>query len=332
VKIPLDELYCGSINSNKLFSYAMLYEHLFSADMDKFRLQGAYNNINYILIGGIIEALTGSTYENAVSKIMCQEGMFNTEFVSSCTSHEDDFGNAVAMSPFLFPAFGACGGLDDIIDFGRLFLSSDKIIARSILSQKIVFMEKYRRGSAMIYGNSGAWFFKTGNQGTLYFHNGFSPRYSNVIAVIPESNLGIYVAVEQHKSYVPEMLMNILAMYYQDLHYDSKGTIKQYDKLNRISEMRSLWGAKKTTNSFTLANLEGQYHSHILGDFSVVSHSGVFYINIFDLRYEVKEKNHVVFFYFFYLGIFVGISALDDNHIVLTNLSQSIDYVCQKKQ
>lgn len=154
-----------------------------------------YYNGNYFLAGAVLEALTGTTYEQAMSRLLLRPwGMTATTFVEP----EDltpgvENGSEVPRKPYprgRRPSGGLCSSAADLLTFGEHLLDSADLLGQ---------VRRVRTATAdpMRYGLG--WAIAPSEQ--LYL-NGRLPGYRTVLMLLPDHEL-VAVALTANTNALP---------------------------------------------------------------------------------------------------------------------------------
>lgn len=141
-----------------------------------------YYNGNYFLAGAVLEALTGTTYESAMSRLLLRPwGLTATSFVApDGLTPGIEYGSPVPSATYprgRRPSGGLCSSAADLLSFGEHLLASADLLAQ-------VGRARTTPDDPMRYGLGWA----IGPSEQLYL-NGRLPGYRTALMLVPEHEL-----------------------------------------------------------------------------------------------------------------------------------------------
>jgi CubicO group peptidase (beta-lactamase class C family) len=182
--------------------------------------KAVYSNLNYMVLGAVIEAVTGQSYESYVTENILQPlGMSQTAFVYSPAMAEHEAVGTLSVihfyTPFLpvlldtntvirerqgkmlwlqrvyidaTPSTGLIGSASDVGRFMLMYLNGGTLEGISILKPETVEMMTntkpfYQAGLGWIVGQTSV--------GNYLEHTGGGPGFATFMRLYPEKNLGV---------------------------------------------------------------------------------------------------------------------------------------------
>lgn len=184
--------------------------------------QAVYSNYNYMLLGAVIEAVSGESYESYITAhILKPLGMSHTSFVYSTEMSEHEAAGSLPvvhfytpLLPFLLdtnalvrerqrnilwfqrlyidvtPSTGLVGPAPDVARLMTAYLNNGVIDGTAILSPESV---SELTSTAGIDGHGLGWFVGDLNGKRYLEHAGGGPGFATEMMLIPESKLGIAI-------------------------------------------------------------------------------------------------------------------------------------------
>lgn len=160
-----------------------------------------YSNANYILLGAIIEHITGSTYEKYIHTHIFEK--------LHMTASDFDFSGAVAMPYRYFfgipveyefkgtrDEISAAGITSSVKDIGRYLsaiLRKDSILVSSQEYEHLFNLISSGSNQVGTYGWMTASVNKNGKEIKFLYHDGLAPGFHSVMILFPEQRYGIMV-------------------------------------------------------------------------------------------------------------------------------------------
>lgn len=184
--------------------------------------KAVYSNLNYMLLGSVIEVVTGQTYESfIVENILQPLGMSRTDFVytSAMVEHEaagtlpvvhfytplmptlldasalirERHGKLFWMNRFYIeatPSTGLIGSASDVAKFMLMYFNRGTLNGQLILSpESIATLTE----TAPIDGRGLGWYIGETNGERYIDHAGGGPGFATIMRLYPESGIGIAV-------------------------------------------------------------------------------------------------------------------------------------------
>ena len=163
-----------------------------------------YNNWGYVLLGQLVESLTGRGYVDVVrERLLGRLSMLGATFgdVShSTTGHisERDWTNAVnpwSMPGVMRPAGGLAGNIRDLMKYGKLHLDGEECpftAQRNVIRRcHVPYPERF--GNPCFRAGAG-WFIKYGDHGEeVLLHEGAGIGHRSLIMLVPGKRVGMYL-------------------------------------------------------------------------------------------------------------------------------------------
>jgi D-alanyl-D-alanine carboxypeptidase len=184
--------------------------------------QAVYSNLNYMVLGAVIEAVSGQTYESIITQNILQPlGMSQTSFVYSSTMVEhaaagtlpivhfytpllptlldtnelirERDGKLLWMNRFYIeatPSTGLIGPASDVAKFMLMYLNRGTLKEAQVLSPESIstLME-----TAPVDGRGLGWLIGESNGESYIDHAGGGAGFATIMRLYPESNLGIAI-------------------------------------------------------------------------------------------------------------------------------------------
>jgi len=181
-----------------------------------------YSNLNYMVLGAVIESITGQSYENTITEnVLKPLGMYQTAFVYSATMAEHEAAGTLPVVHFftpLLPAFldtnalirerqgnmfwfkrvyvdvtpstGLIGPAPDVARFMLAYLNGGALDGGSILKPETVDLMTH---TAPLDGHGLGWFVSQAPNNFYLEHTGGGPGFATVMRLYPEKGLGVAV-------------------------------------------------------------------------------------------------------------------------------------------
>lgn len=179
-------------------------------------VKAEFSNTNYLLLGYIIEEVTGQPYKgNVLLRIIKKAGLKNTNYFSKINPQKKEAfsykltdGQWVKAEEWHESVAGAAGGLQstpsDLTQFIRA-LFDGKIITKSSLDEMIKM--------DMGYG-SGIFQFPFGER-RFYGHNGAIEGFTTIVGYYPTENLSISITSNAIDYDINDIVLGVLSSYYK---------------------------------------------------------------------------------------------------------------------
>lgn len=221
----------------------VLKEHLpnFSTLEYEPNTRAVYSNLNYMVLGAVIEAVSGQTYDAYISENILQPlGMSHTGFVytSAMAAHEAAGTLPVVhyytpLMPFLLdprqlvrewegkllwmnrfyieatPSTGLIGPASDVAKFMQMYLNRGTLDGELILSPESVAA---LTETAPTDGRGLGWYVGNSNSERYLEHMGGGPGFATTMRIYPESNTGIAIlanGTDLDRAGLADLLKNI---------------------------------------------------------------------------------------------------------------------------
>jgi D-alanyl-D-alanine carboxypeptidase len=184
--------------------------------------QAVYSNLNYMVLGAIIEAASGQTYESYITEHILQPlGMAQTSFVYSPAMAEHEAAGTLSVvhmyTPLLptllnpgalireragkllwlnrfsieaTPSTGLIGSAPDVARFMRMVLNQGTLDGEAVLSPDSVSL---LTETAPIDGRGLGWFVVESNGERYLEHMGGGAGFATTMRIYPEAGLGIAI-------------------------------------------------------------------------------------------------------------------------------------------
>lgn len=182
--------------------------------------KAAYSNLNYMVLGTVIEAVTGQSYENYVTENILQPlGMSQTAFVYSSTMAEHEAAGTLPVVHFYTPMLpalldtsalirerqgklfwfqrvyidvtastGLIGPTPDVARFMMAYLNDGTLDGVSILKPETISL---MTNTAPLNGVSLGWIVGQNPANFYLEHTGGGPGFATFMRLYPEKDLGI---------------------------------------------------------------------------------------------------------------------------------------------
>ncbi|MFE8702273.1 serine hydrolase domain-containing protein [Cytobacillus sp. FJAT-54145] len=187
-----------------------------------------YNNFGYVILGGVIEKVTGERYEQYIKDhILTPIGMSQTDFgYNESTQPVKAIGymsDKYEVAPFVHPTFSHAGGalsstLHDLY-LWTLALEGNKILSEN--SKKLMFSQSYT-GATLMPGQAYGYGVYVIDEEKMY-HPGYIDGFSSNIFRDTETDLVVIGLSNMHDSILP-MLPSML----QDFSYRAENSYLGY--------------------------------------------------------------------------------------------------------
>lgn len=163
-----------------------------------------YNNWGYVLLGQIVESLTGRRYLDVVrERLLDPLSMLGATFgnvAHSTAGHivEGDWTNAVnpwTMPSVMRPAGGLAGNIRDLMKYGKLHLDGEEypFTAQQSVIRRCHVPYPERFGNPCFRAGAG-WFLKYGDHGEeVHLHEGAGIGHRSLIMLVPEKRVGMFL-------------------------------------------------------------------------------------------------------------------------------------------
>jgi len=202
----------------------VLKKHLPEFNTLKFEpgTKAVYSNLNYMVLGAIIESVAGQTYESYITANILQPlGMSHTSFVYTPAMAEHESAGTLPVVHFYTPLLptlldskalirerrgkflwlnrvyidatpstGLIGSAPDVARLMMAYLNSGSLNGKLILHPESVSL---LTDTAPIDGHSLGWFVGQSNGGRYLEHMGGGPGFATIMRVYPEKGLGIAI-------------------------------------------------------------------------------------------------------------------------------------------
>jgi CubicO group peptidase (beta-lactamase class C family) len=184
--------------------------------------QAIYSNLNYMVLGAVIEAVSGQTYESYIDENILQPlGMTQTSFLYSPSMAEhaaagsqpvvhfytpllpamldpralirERDGKSLWMNRFYIeatPSTGLIGPASDVAKFMRMYLNDGTLDGESILRPESIAM---LTDTTPIETRGLGWYINESNGERYIDHAGGGAGFATIMRIYPERNLGIAV-------------------------------------------------------------------------------------------------------------------------------------------
>ncbi|UJH67292.1 serine hydrolase [Muricauda sp. SCSIO 65647] len=189
-----------------------------------FRLDFNYNNVMYVVAGKIIEKVSGLAWSEFLrTKIFDPLGMKNSSTtISELTKSADHALPHIANKPIqprsvdnAAPAGAINSTIDDMLIWLQMYLNEGGIFEKKIISKETfetITSPKIIIGDRGSEGYGFGWYIGYENKQKVIFHGGGMPGYKSMVALYPESRLGIVVLTNKISS-INEGLINMISTY-----------------------------------------------------------------------------------------------------------------------
>lgn len=194
--------------------------------------RGEYSNTNYILLGYIIEKLTGESYaENLRTRIAKKAGLKNTHIGSKINPKDneaysysfDGFRWIVEDETDMSLPGGAGAIVSNTADLIKFIdaLFNNKLVSEASLSKMTAIQDGYGMGifQAPFYEKKG------------YTHNGGIDGFSSSLVYFPDDKLEVALLMNGLAYQMNDIMIGILSIY-----YDKKYTIPEFKKPVQLPE------------------------------------------------------------------------------------------------
>ena len=277
-----------------------------------------YNNFSYLLIGLIIQNVTGLSWRTYITDNIIR--MANLTNTSPCIS---DYKNKAVASPYLFNQPGhkisvkkqdntmhAAGGLvstsRDMADWLRLFINDGSASEQQSinpeyirLAKKTLVADTGRMGPFQRYGYAWGWLVGNFNDESFYFHFGNYTGLGCMMSFMPEQKIGVFVFVNEGVAGLYLSALVTTYVYNQLLEKENEPEItamimNMVNKTFAETEVKTLTIAPEKSLPF---RLPGQFVSDPYGDldFSVKNDSVMAQMgNLFSPLYQGDSTNHFI--------------------------------------
>jgi CubicO group peptidase (beta-lactamase class C family) len=184
--------------------------------------QAVYSNLNYMVLGAVIEAVSGESYESYITEHILQPlGMSHTSFVYSPAMEGDEAAGTLPVvhmyTPLLptlldpgalirersgkllwlnrfsieaTPSTGLIGSAPDVATFMRMYLNHGTLDGVSILSPESVSM---LTDTAHVDGRGLGWAVGESNGERYLEHMGGGAGFATTMRIYPEAGIGIAI-------------------------------------------------------------------------------------------------------------------------------------------
>jgi CubicO group peptidase (beta-lactamase class C family) len=184
--------------------------------------QAVYSNLNYMVLGAIIESVSGQSYESFIAEYILQPlGMSHTSFVYSPAMAEHEAAGTLPVvhlyTPLLptlldpgalirerdgkllwlnqfsieaTPSTGLIGSAPDVAKFMMMYLNHGTLDGEAVLSPESVAM---LTDTAPIDSRGLGWFVGESNGERYLEHMGGGAGFATTMRIYPESGLGIAI-------------------------------------------------------------------------------------------------------------------------------------------
>lgn len=179
-------------------------------------IKSEYSNTNYMLLGYIIEKITGKTYKSIVTeRVINKAGLKNTYYYSKINpkrkeafSYTYKNGQWARQDEWHESVVYAAGALQstpgDLTQFVKA-LFDGRIIKKTSLDQMLITNEGY---------GSGIFIFPFGER-RFYGHNGTTEGFTSVVGYYPKDELGLAITLNASNYNINDMVLGILSIYYK---------------------------------------------------------------------------------------------------------------------
>ncbi|MDD4465429.1 MAG: serine hydrolase [Dehalococcoidales bacterium] len=196
-----------------------------------------YSNLNYFLLGAVVEAATGQTFENYMEKAVFEPlGLNRTtldpaqaEAWGRAYGHQPVFGQVVQRSmPVFRSALPAGWVMSNARDMGRwlsLFLNGGTLdgeqVVKSETIEEMLTPATYYRKDGHKVGYGMGWLVDTGSNGIKrIWHGGDTPSFLADMMLLPDYSTGITVILNSQTSTRGHLLAPGLANLFLDIEMD----------------------------------------------------------------------------------------------------------------
>lgn len=270
-----------------------------------FRKRFSYNNLGYVVLGQVIEAVTQSSWDDFIDgRIFTPLKMLNSatdfsyyeEEQKTAKGHVWTDKGAVGVSPVQTQTLGAAGSIfstaNDMAKWMRFQLSKGQVDGLQIVNPRIMediysphiliekkqlptpfFSTSHRQHS---YGLG--WFTFDYHGKNLLAHTGYLPGMSCILCLIPEEKLGIVILTNMDKSPYPSVLLaSILdrALGLPETDWSSLLFAKfMQEKKNQEKEAKALQEKKPFPRKKRYQEYVGEYKDSLYGHLRILEKKG----------------------------------------------------------
>lgn len=183
-----------------------------------------YSNTNYILLGYIIEAVTGSSYSRYLEESVLKKAeLKRTRFGGSLDSANNDgysfYWNAGKWNQNFAEDLSNAGGAGamvstsaDLAKFVHTLFSTDKVLSEESRKEMITpFLQKFENSTKGI----GVGTIELGTlKKTIYQHDGGIDGMMTLLTYVPEDKLAISIIVNGHNFPIRRIFRALIGIYY----------------------------------------------------------------------------------------------------------------------
>lgn len=270
-----------------------------------------YNNLSYILVGHILESITGNSLEELLGKeLLALLNMNHTAFGYCGMSDKDicmpyiqtkDKQLCKVKNQRIYMG-GAAGGLyssmEDLTKWLLMFLDRgngknmmEDYILKGLASQKINDSLRSTNYLSAASYESG-WFVRNYKGLPMVYHEGKQIGYTCMLSFIPQKKLGVVAMTNTHNHVAPQVITNTV---YDILLNREQGNWYRFFEVNKLylSELQEDYRDKfvkkycmETTDS---SLLRGIYCNRVLGMLKVYKHEENYVLSINDVAFKCSH-------------------------------------------
>ncbi len=238
------------------------YNVLFSQPGEKFE----YSNMGYLILGEIIEKVTGTTYSDFIRSQIFEPLKMNNSCLRVCNESLEQYAQLYGIKseelPFVRTTTAPAGDIYstayDLMKFGASFL--DKPLNQSLLTDRTEIQMRTIQNDKTLYRDPCnpyglGWFFEIDSIGyNAFSHEGGLDGSQTILKVLPSENLVVVVLINLTfiKSYSRKIADDIIKIILPDYQTPSCIEPKPNITLTEPSEFTGNWSGKLFTKSDTL--------------------------------------------------------------------------------
>lgn len=263
-----------------------------------------YSNANYQILAYVVEVVTGSRYEQALSSTLLSPlGMQNT-YSDPWKQPKDSVSSGFQKAMFGYQATGAHASRTTLAQGGVYSSVNDMtILLKAILAEDEVltggdFQRVYETGRELPIDYGYGWLVRNYQDQKLVFHFGQTLGFESVIAFFPQLDLGFVVLANTQSAFgqtnVTDAIGNLLPIIFnQPLNANAPNTIDKsiYYLLNICFVLIAFWAVILLTRLFKRARYGAQSKPQSTMLFSVVNMGLVLFVYV--LLIMLPEFNQV---------------------------------------
>jgi len=282
---------------------------------DEVKNSFAYSNMAYTLAGGIIEGVTGKSWEDNISTTIFQPLKMKNSFTSYEEMKETKnfsigyglYEDEIVEVPYepmysINPAGAIKSSTLDMCNWMMTWLNNGDFEGKEVLPQRYVkeatTLQNISHGNyekdAFLFGDGFGWRLRSSYGHYRVEHGGNSFGFSSELIMFPFEKIGIVVLTNQNLSLLPFVVADTIVRRLFQIATDIEYPVKVDEVYRPASKSKGLNEEEPPTHS--LEDYEGIYYANGYGKIEVIKTAGGLYANFPTYTFKLEHLNYNSFY------------------------------------